>query len=465
MPLSRISGHRRTFLKSAAGAALSVSSRAQTHSPNIVLVLCDDLGYGDLSCYGSSINTPNLDQMAHDGVRFTNYYSASPVCSPARASVLTGRYPPRTGVTRVLGQDEDAGLPDSETTIAQMLKGAGYSTMCIGKWHLGAHPQYLPTNRGFDEWYGIPYSHDMWPRPLMHNLDVIEQPANLDNLTQRYTQWAVDYISRSGDAPFFLYMPHSCPHIPLAASQAFLGKSNQGLYGDVVQEIDWSVGQVLQAIQAKGLDSNTLVMFSSDHGPWYQGSPGRLRGRKNDTYEGGMRVPFIARYPGFIPSGQTSHTVAAALDLLPTIAQLTGAALPNTILDGIDLSPILAGQSTDLNRDAFLYFNGNFLQCARLGPWKLHATRFNTPSYSPAPNCGIANLPLPHPELYHVMSDPQESYDRADRNPAIVNDILSRMNRLVQTFPDNVVSVWNAAMATQVQDTPAGALPSQPNSN
>lgn len=458
MVSSRSAG-RRVFLKTAAGAALSVSARAQSRPPNIVLIVCDDLGYGDLGCYGSGISTPNLDQMSQDGVRFTHYYSASPVCSPARAALLTGRYAPRTGVTRVLGQDDTCGLAASETTIAQMLKGAGYSTMCVGKWHVGSQPQFLPTNHGFDEWYGIPYSHDMWPRPLMHNLDVIEQPADLSTLTQRYTGWAVDFISRQTASPFFLYMPHSCPHIPLAASRTFLGASGQGLYGDVVQEIDWSVGQVLQALAAAGQDRNTLVMFSSDHGPWFQGSPGALRGRKNDTWEGGMRVPFVARFPGLIPSAQTCDGLATSLDLLPTIASLTGAALPNTILDGLDVTPLLTGQQSALNREAFLYFNDIFLQCARLGPWKLHTTRFNASSYSPAPNCGLENLPLPNPELYNVVADPQESYDRAPRNPAVVADLLARMNRLVQTFPDTVVSVWNAAMATPVQNTPTGALP------
>ena len=459
MSVLNISGNRRAFLKTAAGAAISVAGRAQSQTPNIIFIYADDLGYGDLSCYGSSISTPYLDQMAQDGMRFTHFYSASPVCSPSRAALLTGRYQTRMGIPRVLGPNEPNGLPASETTIAQMLKRAGYATMCIGKWHLGSLPQYLPTNRGFDEYYGIPYSNDMWPRPLMHNTDIIEQPANLNNLTQRYTQWATDFIRRSKGSPFFLYMPHTFPHIPLAASPAFIGGSGQGLYGDVVQEMDWSVGQVLQSLQDNQIDSNTLVMFSSDNGPWYQGSAGKLRGRKGDTYEGGMRMPFIARFPGKIPSGQVCQALTNTMDILPTVAGLTNAPLPDNLLDGIDIWPLLSGQQSDLTREAFLYFNDIYVQCARLGPWKLHVARYNTPSFSPDPPRGRVNLPLPHPELYNIVSNPEESYDRASRNAAIVADISGRISRLIQTFPDDVVGAWNATMGLPVEDTPVDALP------
>jgi arylsulfatase A-like enzyme len=444
MSVLSMSGNRRAFLKTAAGAAIGIAGRAQSRTPNIIFIYADDLGYGDLSCYGSSISTP---------------YSASPVCTPSRAALLTGRYPTRMGLPRVLVPNEPGGLPASETTIAQMLKGAGYATMCIGKWHLGSLPQYLPTNRGFDEYYGIPYSNDMWPRPLMHNTDIIEQPANLNNLTQRYTQWATDFIRRSKGSPFFLYMPHTFPHTPLAASSAFMGGSGQGLYGDVVQEMDWSVGQVLQSLKDNQIDSNTLVMFSSDNGPWYQGSAGKLRGRKGDTYEGGMRMPFIARFPGKIPSGQVCEALTNTMDVLPTVAGLTSALLPDKPLDGIDIWPLLSGQQSELTREAFLYFNDIYLQCARLGPWKLHLARYNAPSFSPAPPRGRVNLPLPRPELYNIVSNPEESYDRASRNAAIVADISGRIGRLIQTFPDDVVSAWNATMGLPVEDTPADALP------
>ena len=294
---------RRRFLQLSAGAAAAGLAAAPPRPPNIVMIYVDDLGYGDLGCYGSNIRTPNLDRMAAEGVRFTQFYSANPVCSPARAALLTGRYPTRTGVPNVIMAPDKTGLSPSETTLAALLKPQGYKTMCIGKWHLGHQPQYLPTNRGFDEYYGIPYSNDMTPRPLMHNTEVLEEPAVLETLTPRYTQQALQFVERSKDSPFFLYMPHTFPHIPLAASPRFRGKSPLGLYGDVVEELDWSVGEVLAKLKQTGLDNQTLVMFSSDNGPWYQGSPGQLRGRKGSTYEGGVREPFLARFPGRIPRG------------------------------------------------------------------------------------------------------------------------------------------------------------------
>ncbi len=455
-------GNRRAFLRAATGAAFTgLASRAHSaRPPNIVVILCDDLGYGDLSCYGSGIQTPNLDQMAADGVRFVQGYSSNPVCSPARAGLLTGRYPTRMGIPRVLDPTDASGLPDSETTIAQMLKGAGYATMCVGKWHLGSMPQFLPTNHGFDEWYGIPYSIDMSPRPLMHNLDVIEQPADLTTLTQRYTGWATDFISRSKGGPFFLYMPHSFPHIPLATSAGFAGNSLQGMYGDVVQEIDASVGQVLQSLADNGVDSNTLVVFTSDHGPWYQGSPGRLRGRKGETFEGGVRVPFLARFPGAIPAGQVSQGMVTHLDLLPTIAGLTGGALPANPLDGADIWPVLSGQQSDVTRAApFLFFNDIYLQCARMGAWKLHVTRFNTPAFAPPPAGGLMNLPLPHPELYNVVSDPDESCDRSDRNAQVVASIQQSMAQMIQSFPPEVVGGWAGTFGAKVDPTPPGCWP------
>jgi arylsulfatase A len=457
-------GNRRAFLRAATGAAFTTfAGRAQSaQPPNIVLILCDDLGYGDLNCYGSGISTPCLNQMAADGIRFTHAYSSNPVCSPARAGLLTGRYPTRMGIASVLDPGDANGLPDSETTIAQMLKGVGYATMCVGKWHLGSQPAYLPTNHGFDEWYGIPYSVDQWPRPLMHNLDVIEQPANLTTLTQRYTQWATDFIARAKGGPFFLYMPHSFPHIPLAASPGFVGSSLQGTYGDVVQEIDASVGQVLQSLADNGVDSNTLVIFTSDHGPWYQGSPGRLRGRKGETFEGGVRVPLLARFPGAIPGGLVSQTMVTHLDLLPTIAGLTEAELPANPLDGIDIWPLLGGQQNDIARDVpFLFFNNICLQCARLGRWKLHMTRFNTPAFAPLPPAGLVSLPLPSPELYDVVAEPDESYDRSARNSAVVADILSRIPPLIDTFPPDVAGSWYGTMAEKVNPTPAGCWPQQ----
>jgi arylsulfatase A len=456
--------NRRDFLRTAAGITATFSARAQSRppsAPNIIVILADDLGYGDLSCSGSSIATPNLDQMAQEGVRFTQFCAANSVCSPSRASLMTGRYPTRVGIPRVLDPADTYGLPDSETTMAQMLKSAGYATMCIGKWHLGSLPQYLPTNRGFDEYYGIPYSVDQGQRPLMHNTDIIEQPANLNSLTQRYTQWAMDFISRPRNAPFFLYLAHSFPHTPMAVSAGFSGRSSQGLYGDVVREIDSSVGQVLQSLKDNGIDSNTLVVFSSDHGPWYQGNTGGLRGRKGETFEGGIRVPFLARLPGAIPGGQLCQGLATHLDLLPTVAGLAGAPLPQNPLDGIDIWPLLSGQQTELAREAFLYFNDVYLQCARLGNWKLHVTRFNVPAFAPCPPEGRTNLPLPNPELYDLLSDPPESYDRAPGNPGVVLDIQSRIGSLLPTFPNQVTDAWSYTMSLRVAATPPGCLPAR----
>ena len=451
---------RRSFLFGAAVSLASFSvAQSASRAPNIVMIYADDMGYGDLSCYGSSISTPNLDRMAEEGIRLTHFYSASPVCSPSRAALMTGRYPNRVGVPRVLDPSDPAGLSLTETTLGDMLQGNGYATACVGKWHLGRKAEYMPTNRGFDEYFGIPYSHDMWPRPLMLNLNTVEETAELTTLTQRYTSYAVDFIQRSKNKPFFLYMPHSFPHIQLAVSPSFDGKSGQGLYGDVVQEIDWSVGQILQTLKENKLADNTLVMFSSDNGPWYQGSPGKLRGRKGDTYEGGMREPFIARFPGRIPAGQVSDVMASTLDILPTLGRLTGAALPSQTLDGVDLMPVLSGREKNVERDAFLYFSDIHLQCARLGPWKLHLARYNVPVFLPEPVSGRVNLPLPQPELYNVIEDAEEGYNRASKNMGVVSEIKARVEKLIATFPMEIRAAYEETKKRKVQPTPENAPP------
>ena len=341
----------------------------------------------------------------------------------------------------------------------QMLKGAGYRTMCIGKWHLGHHPQYLPTARGFDEYFGIPYSNDMTPRPLLHNTTQIEEPAVLETLTPRYTEQAVQFIESARTGRFFLYMPHTFPHIPLAASSRFRGKSLLGLYGDVVEELDWSVGEVLSALRRTGVDSNTLVMFSSDNGPWYQGSAGALRGRKGSTYEGGVREPFLARFPGRIPKGTVCNGLSGTVDILPTVAKLTGAPLPKAPLDGIDIGPLLTGARPSLEREALLYFDDWNLQCARWGKWKLHFARYNTMAYNPAPAGGRVNLALRPPELYDLERDPMESYDVAAANPETVREIRARVDRLLATFPEQVKKAWAETQGRETAVTPAGALP------
>lgn len=458
---------RRTFLKTSAAALLtSASARVgakPTRPPNVIFIYADDLGYGDLGCYGSTIRTPNLDRVAADGVRFTQFYSANPVCSPSRAALLTGRYPTRTGVYRVLNPTDTFGLPDSEVTIAQMLKARNYKTMAVGKWHLGHLPRYLPPRRGFDEYFGIPYSNDMSPRPLLHaagdKVEQLEEPAVLETLTPRYTEQCLKFIERSKDSPFFLYMAHTYPHIPLAASPRFRGKSADGLYGDVVEELDWSVGELIAALKKHGLANDTIVMFSSDNGPWYQGSPGKLRGRKGSTYEGGVREPFLAMWPGHIPSGAVSKGIAGTVDILPTLARLCDAPVPKNPLDGIDIWPLLAGQKQELEREVLLYFDDWNVQCARWRQWKLHFARYNTMAFNPAPPGGRVNLVLPAPELYDLESDPDESYDVAPENPQVVAQMMSRVEALVSGFPDEVKKAWEATRNRATVKTPAGALP------
>lgn len=447
---------RRQFLGSAAAAAAATAA-PPSRTPNIVMIYCDDLGYGDIGSYGSSIRTPNLDRLASEGMRFTHFYSGNPVCSPSRAALLTGRYPVRVGVPRVLFPRSTDGLPDSEQTLAQLLKPKGYRTFCTGKWHLGHHKAYLPTSRGFDHYFGIPYSNDMNPRWLMEDEKVIEEQATLETLTPRYTERAVKFISESKNDPFFLYFPHTYPHIPLAASPKFRGKSPQGIYGDVIEELDWSVGEVLKAIRSAGAENNTLVMFSSDNGPWFQGSPGRLRGRKGTTWEGGQRVPFLAKLPGRIPKGRVCSGVASVMDVLPTVASLCGVT-PKNRADGIDIMSMLEGRKAEIDREVLLYFDNLDLQCARLGRWKLHVARHNVQAYNPAPAAGRVNLPLANPELYDVVSDVDESYDVAKEKPEIVRQIQGRIAAVMAEMPPAVRDTHAQNLAKRAAEIPAGTV-------
>ncbi len=468
---------RRSFLKlgmASWGGALAAQQRflpsrsgsRRPSQPNIILIYGDDLGSGDLGCYGSNFPTPNLDAMAAQGVMFRQFNSANSVCSPARAALLTGRYPTRVGVPDVLQPTDTGGLSLTETTMAGMLEAAGYTTMCIGKWHLGTPPPYMPTNRGFGAFYGLPYSNDMAPLPLMQNLTVIQEPANLSTLTQQYTEQAVSFISSSKASPFFLYMPHTFPHIPLAASTSFVGQSGLGLYGDTLAEIDWSVGQVLAAVHDNGLDENTLVMFSSDHGPWFEGNNRGLHGRKGESWEGGFRVPFLARFPGQIPAGQVCTSMASSMDILPTVAQLCGAALPSAPLDGQNIWPLMtgarAGKGSSSDSNLFLYFDSWNLQCARMGPWKLHLTRYNTPPWIPLPDNWRVNLPLADPELYNLEDDPAETTDMAPYHPDIVATITARVQAMLPSFPSTVQSVWASTMSIPPCYCTSGGWPSAP---
>jgi arylsulfatase A-like enzyme len=356
--------------------------------PNIVLIYADDLGYGDLGCFGASkIRTPNLDRMAAEGVRFTSFYVAQAVCSASRAALLTGRYSNRVGILGALGPTAKNGLGPREKTLAELLKARGYATAIFGKWHLGHLPQHLPTRHGFDEYYGLPYSNDMWPKhptakfpdlPLIEGEKVIALNPDQTQLTEQYTRHAVSFIERNKDRPFFLYVPHSMPHVPLHASEPFRGKSAQGLYGDVIEELDASVGRILETLKRLGLDEKTLVIFTSDNGPWlsygnHAGSAGRLREGKGTTWEGGVREPFIARWPGQIPAGKTQTEPAMTIDLLPTMVKLAGAGLPELPIDGKDIWPLLSCQAGARSpQEAYYFYWGNHLQAVRSGRWKLY---------------------------------------------------------------------------------------------
>src|SRR3569833_1006098 len=450
---------RRVFLQPLASTPLLAMQRGNSAPPNVVLIYADDMGYGDLHSYGSNLSTPNLDKLAAEGVRFTNWTSADPVCSPSRASLLTGRYPTRVGVPRVLFPTDKTGLNLDEQTLADLLKARGYRTQCIGKWHLGVTPEYLPTKRGFDHYFGIPYSKDMKPSVLMQDDQIVEQPVKLETLTQRYTDVATKFIHDAAGSPFFLYFPHTFPHIPLAASPKFRGKSPLGIYGDTVAEIDWSVGEVMSALQTAGVASNTLVIFSSDNGPWYQGSPGKLRGRKGETWEGGVREPFIARMPGRIPKGRETNAVCTMMDVVPTVTKLCGAEAPKKPVDGLDVWPLFSGAATKLDREPLLYFDDTHLQCARWQQWKLHVSRYNHRGFSPAPADGNRNLLLLKPELYDLEKDPDESFDVADMHPEIVSQMLEKIETGMKTFPDAILRDWEETKLRKVSPTAAGALP------
>ena len=376
-----------------ASAALVAAQPADDAPPNIVIVFTDDQGYGDLSCYGHpTIRTPNIDRLAAEGTKFSQFYVASPVCSPSRAALLTGCYPKRVGMhEHVIFPDYDHGLHTDEVTIADVLRERGYATGCFGKWHLGHRPGLMPTDQGFDTFAGVPYSNDMsqfhrepgnnysYRLPWITNNEVQEWEPDQRLLTRRTTEAAVKFIEQNQDRPFFAYIPHVMPHIPLYASAEFEGKSPRGLYGDVIEELDWSVGQITAALERLGLTENTLIIFSSDNGPWlpfklHGGSAGPLRGGKGSNWEGGQRVPCVVRWPAQVPAGRVCHEVATAMDLLPTIAGLTGAALPaDRPIDGHDISSLLRGEAgaTSPTEQLLYYSRKGKLAGIRRGAWKL----------------------------------------------------------------------------------------------
>ncbi len=441
------------------------SQKTQT-PPNIVLIFTDDQGYQDVGVFGSkNIATPNLDQMAADGVRLTSYYSAQAVCSASRAGILTGCYPNRIGIHGALGPGNNHGINASETTLAEMLKAIGYKTAIYGKWHLGHHPKFLPTRHGFDEWFGIPYSNDMWPYhpqqgtvhnfpdlPLFQNETIIDTLIEQSQLTTQITEHSVDFINRNAKNPFFLYVPHPQPHVPLFVSDKFKGKSDRGLYGDVIMEIDWSVGQILDALKKNGLEENTMVIFTSDNGPWlsygnHAGSAHPLREGKGTAWEGGQREPFIIKYPNGLEGGKVLDTPIMAIDILPTIAEITNAELPEKVLDGKSAWKVLTGKTQESPQEAyFFYYRVNELFGVRYGKWKLYFPhRYRTMDGQEPGKDGLPGdyrmVDMETLELYDLENDISETVNMADEYPEVVEKIKLLANNMRSRLGDSLLEL------------------------
>jgi arylsulfatase A-like enzyme len=431
--------------------------------PNFIVIYADDLGYADIGPFSTKSGavrpqTPNLDRMAAEGIRLTNFYVAQAVCSASRAALLTGAYSNRVGILGALNHTAASGINPDEMTIAEVLKQRGYATAIYGKWHLGHHQQFLPVHHGFDEYFGLPYSNDMWPQhpqqkdfypelPLIEGDQVVKRSPDQSQLTTWYTERAVTFIERNRDKPFFLYVPHTMPHVPLFVSDKFKGKTATGLYGDVIAEIDWSVGQILSAVARAQLDDRTLVIFASDNGPWmsygnHAGSPGPFRESKATAFEGGVRVPFVARWPGRIPRGAAGDQPAMTIDLLPTLAALAGAPVSTArIIDGRDIWPLLENRRDAASpHDALYFYWGSELHAIRSGKWKLHLPH----PYQSLEAAGNDGQPGKYARkeielsLFDLQKDPGESTNVAAENPAAVKKLLEYAERARDDLGDSL---------------------------
>ncbi len=470
--------NRRRFLKmvgasaAAVAAAPALAAPAKTANskkgakPNFIVIYADDQGYGDLGCYGSkTLKTPHIDKMCAEGMKFTDFYVTAPVCSPTRSSLMTACYPRRVGMHQhVLFPNSTRGLNPKEITIAELLKKQGYATACVGKWHMGHQKKFLPTSQGFDYYYGVPFSNDMWlpanmtyapdaklpddlddakrksgehkrsTVPLMRNEEVIEYPANQPELTERYTQEVVKFITANKSGPFFVYLPHTMPHYPLHVSEKFKGKSGAGVFGDVIACIDWGVGEILKALKDLGIDDNTLVIYTSDNGP-AAGSAGPLRGKKGSTWEGGMREPCVMRWPGKIPARSTCCELSTIMDLLPTLTRLAGGQAPtDRVIDGKDIFPLMTGEPDARSPyEAFYYHTSRGqLAAVRCGKWKLHI--------KPVQPRRKQNQPKPKPitgvQLYDLSTDINEATNLADKHP----DVVKKLTELLTNFDKEIES-------------------------
>lgn len=474
---SLAAGNALSTFAEAPGAKAAARPAAAAHqpgqAPNVIFLICDDLGYGDLGCYGSQLPTPNVDALAAAGMRFTHLNAAHPICSASRAAVLTGRYGMRNGTPGAFRAYAHDGTALDETLLPQMFRDAGYKTAAIGKWHLGRTVPYMPTSRGFDSYFGVPYSDDMYPLPLWRDQEIVEKDTDRDQLTPRYTEEALRLIEQSGDKPYFLYLAYSYPHDPARASERFRGKTHFGNQGDAIAEIDWSVGEIVRAVERKGQSANTMIIFTSDHGPWYQGSAGPLRGRKASTFEGGCRVPFAVKWPGRISAGKVEKAWCSNLDVLPTLAALCGLKHPEKPLDGIDISPLLTGRGKLAERQPVLYFSpmgtlgygGLDVHCIRSGAWKLRvAQASNGEIYvNDATVPASQSAWLAQPELYNLERDPGESYDVAGQNPEVVAALMKSLDEQMPSFPPEVAAAY-ASLKQRPGDrsTPPGATPRKP---